>query len=584
MTASELRQKFIDFFKEKGHTVIPSASLVPENDPSVLFTTAGMHPLVPYLLGEKHPGGSRLTDVQKCIRTDDIDEVGDKFHHTFFEMLGNWSLGDYFKKEAVEWSYEFLTSREWLGLSKERLAVSVFEGDKDAPFDEEVYGIWLELGIVPSRIAKLPKKDNWWGPAGLTGPCGPDTEMFYWTGGSDVPEKFDPSDNNWVEIWNDVFMQYNKTVDSRFEPLSQKNVDTGMGLERALAVVDGFDDDYRTELFLPIIKKIEEISGKNYEESTKEFRIIADHIKAAVFAIADGVSPSNKDRGYIVRRLIRRAIVKARGLGITNNFTSDLAEPVFETYAGVYSFSLQEVISELQKEETKFRKTLEEGLKLIASYKQIDGKVLFDLYQSFGLPVEISLEEAKNCSAVIEGETMKQFNDLLRAHQELSRTASAGMFKGGLSDASDVVTKYHTATHLLNAALRKVLGDHVYQKGSNITAERLRFDFSHPDKMTPEQISAVESLVNDQISANLSVNREEMTMEDAQSSGAIGVFESKYGEKVKVYTIGQAIDDYFSKEICGGPHASRTGELGRFKIIKEEASSAGVRRIKAVLE
>lgn len=647
MTSTELRQKFLEFFKEKGHKVIPSASLVPENDPTVLFTTAGMHPLVPFLMGEIHPAGKRLTDVQKCIRTGDIDEVGDTFHHTFFEMLGNWSLGDYFKREAIEWSFEFLTSEKWLHISRDMLAVSVFAGDSDAPFDQEAYDIWRELGIADERIAKLPKKNNWWGPAGETGPCGPDTEMFYWTGGGEAPATFDPEDARWVEIWNDVFMQYNKTKAGDFQPLVQKNVDTGMGLERVLALMNGVSDNYRTDVFWPMIEKIETISGLKYGEKSdeeyikadqqcwvdtrKQFRVIADHIKAAAFAIGDGAAPSNKDRGYVVRRLIRRAIVKAHQIGIINNFTSDLAKVVFEIYSDTPYFSSHSeepvltgdvripshsatvgsfagptqddkqkiILDELEKEETKFRRTLDRGFKILEAHKDtrhvdrmgntgavrsLTGEDLFDLYQSYGLPLEISLEESDRLGIPIGEKSIEQFNNLLREHQELSRTASAGMFKGGLADAGDMAVKYHTATHLLHAALRKVLGEHVQQKGSNITAERLRFDFSHAEKMTPEQIKEVEDLVNEQIEKDLPVTMEEMSPEEAKNSGALGFFEHKYGDKVKVYTVGISKDDFFSKEICGGPHVTHTKELGHFKIVKEEASSAGIRRIKAVLE
>lgn len=581
MTSNELRQKFMEFFKEKGHAVIPSASLVPENDPTALFTSAGMQPLVPYLLGEKHPMGKRLTDVQKCIRTDDIDEVGDKVHHTFFEMLGNWSLGDYFKEEAIEMSFEFLTSEKWLGLDKERLAMSVFVGDEDAPFDKEAYDKWISLGISPERIAKLPKKNNWWGP-GDSGPCGPDTEMFYWTGSGSALDNFDEKNENWVEIWNDVFMQYNLTA-QRIEPLNQKNVDTGMGLERMLAVINNFDDNYKTDLFVPIIKKIEEVSGKKYEGNEKEFRIISDHIKAATFAISDGVSPSNKGAGYVVRRLIRRAIVKASQLGVTEDFTSSLADVVFAIYEGVYGIKKDHVLAELRREEAKFKATLVEGLKQIESKKKINGKDLFNLYQSFGIPLEISIEELRRQNIEIKYEIIEQYNNELKAHQELSRTASAGMFKGGLAESGDMATKYHTATHLLLAALQKIVDSNIVQRGSNITAERLRFDFNHAEKLTSEQIEKVEALINEQIEKDLIVTMEEMSLSDAKSSGAKGIFDSKYGERVKVYTVGDP-GSSFSKEICGGPHVQHLSELGKFKIKKEESSSAGVRRIKAVLE
>ena len=589
MTSIEIREKFLNFFKAKGHTVIPSASLIPENDPSVLFTTAGMHPLVPFLLGEKHPGGQRLVNVQKCIRTGDIDEVGDSFHHTFFEMLGNWSLGDYFKKEAIEWSYEFLTSSEWLGLDKNRLAISVFAGDEDAPLDQEAYDAWVDSGIPKERIAKLPKKSNWWGME--TGPCGPDSEMFYWVGPSassgQVPEKFDDSDLLWVEIWNDVFMQFNKGNDNKLTPLAKPNVDTGMGLERTLAVVNGLDDNYRTELFWPIIQKIEELSGKKYGESeivTRSMRIIADHLRAAVFIIGDerGIAPSNVGQGYVLRRLLRRAIRHGNLLGIKENFTTKLASVVIDNFELVYTefnASWKRVVSELEKEEKKFRKTLEQGLREFSKLKAVTGKDAFNLYQTYGFPIEMSQELAKESDLVVNEE---EFKNEFQKHQDLSRTASAGMFKGGLADASTETVRLHTAAHLMLEALRRVLGDHIQQKGSNITAERLRFDFSHGEKVTPEQIAEVEKIVNEQIQKKLPVHFEELPLEEARAVGATGVFEHKYGDKVKVYFIGNS-DNYYSKEICGGPHVSNTNELGQFKIIKEESVSAGVRRIKAVV-
>lgn len=635
MTAEELRKKYLEFFKSKKHAIIPSASLMPENDPSVLFTTAGMHPLVPFLMGEKHPLGKRLTDVQKCIRTSDIDEVGDATHHTFFEMLGNWSLGDYFKKEAIEMSWEFLTSPEWLGLDKNRIAVSVFAGDEDAPFDQEAFNTWKNLGIPEKRIAKLPKKNNWWGME--TGPCGPDSEMFYWVGDPDkVPASFNDDNILWVEIWNDVFLQYNKTKDGKYESLKQQNVDTGMGLERTLAVLNGFDDNYLTEVFLPIIQKIEELSGKKYQDNKKAFRIIADHIKAATMILGDekGIVPSNVLQGYVLRRLIRRAVRYGKMLGINNIFTFKLAEVVIEMNKNVYpevkknkDFILQQLINE----EEKFAKALEDGLvkakKIIETKKSIPndkfniimqtpnkgeilgralkdirenidskayldfkipltqdeiknatitGEEAFYMYQTFGFPRDMMIELAQAKNLIVD---TVGFREETQKHQELSRTASAGMFKGGLADASEETKKLHTAAHLMLAALRKVLGDHVMQKGANITPERLRFDFSHGEKMTPEQIKKVEDLVNEQIQKGIEVKMEEVSLEDAKNQGAMGIFDSKYGDKVKVYTI-----DTFSKEICGGPHASNTSELGHFKIQKEESSSAGVRRIKAVLE
>ena len=581
MTSNELRELFLEYFRRKDHQVIPSASLVPENDPTALFTSAGMQPLVPNLLGEPHPMGKRLTDVQKCIRTDDIDEVGDKVHHTFFEMLGNWSLGDYFKAEAIEWSLEFLTDSKWLGLDREKLAVSVFAGDDDASYDQESYEKWIELGIAPARIAKLPKKNNWWGP-GDSGPCGPDTEMFYWTGTLPVPDRFDHKNENWVEIWNDVFIQYS-LKEGKYSPLTQKNVDTGMGVERMTAVINNLDDNYKTDLFSPILKKITQISGKDYEGNKKEFRIIADHIKAAAFAISDGVSPSNKGAGYVVRRLIRRAVVKANQLGVKENFTRKLAEVVFDIYSGVYDIKKEQVLSEFEKEETKFKKTLQEGLKQIESKKEINGKDLFNLYQSFGLPLEVSIEELKRQNIKVPDSTVDEYNKELKSHQELSRTASAGMFKGGLAESGEAAMKYHTATHLLISALQKIVDPNIIQRGSNITAERLRFDFNYAEKLTPEQLKEVEDLVNEKIAKDLPVTMEEMSLADAKKSGAKGIFDSKYGDKVKVYAIGSS-NEYFSREICGGPHVTHLSELGHFKIQKEESSSAGVRRIKAVLE
>jgi alanyl-tRNA synthetase len=606
MTSTELRQKYLDFFLAKNHAVISSASLIPENDPTVLFTTAGMHPLVPYLLGEKHPAGARLASAQKCIRTGDIDEVGDAIHHTFFEMMGNWSLGDYFKAEAIAFSWEFLTSPEWLNLDQNRLAVSVFEGDDDAPFDEEAYNIWAEIfkknGLPLERIAKLPKKNNWWGPAGTTGPCGPDTEMFYWTGAVGVvPTSFNDDNNSWVEIWNDVFMQYNKDADGKFQPLAQKNVDTGLGLERVLAVINGLDDNYQTDLFIDLIKKLEELSGKKYGSdpaTTQAMRIIADHLKAATLIIGDerGITPSNTDQGYVVRRLIRRAIMKGKKIGISEadpTWPSYLAYLVAQNYIHVYpeiQSNLGLVSGEIQKETLKFQRTLENGLlefQKLAS-DGITGAEAFKLYQSYGFPLEMTEELAQEKGTKVD---QAGFYEELKKHQDLSRTAAAGKFKGGLADASEETTKLHTAAHLMLAALRQVLGDQVVQKGSNITPERLRFDFSHPEKMTPEQIKQVEDLVNQAIKEDFKVICEELTLEEAKKRGAMGVFDSKYGEKVKVYTVchlNQAdkngADDTFSQEICGGPHVSATGVLGHFKIIKEEASSAGVRRLKAILE
>jgi len=579
-TSAEIRQKYLEFFKEKGHAMIFSASLVPENDPSVLFTTAGMHPLVPYLLGEKHPLGARLCDVQKCIRTGDIDEVGDCCHHTFFEMLGNWSLGDYFKKEAIAWSFEFLTSPKWLGLEKNRLAFSVFAGDSDAPFDKEAFETWKGLGVSEKRIARLPKKNNWWGPAGETGPCGSDTEMFYWVGDADkVPESFNDDNPLWLEIWNDVFMQYNKTADEKFEPLSQKNVDTGMGLERTLAVVNGLDDNYKTDLFQPIILEIEVISGKKYEKNLKAMRIIADHLKAATFILGDekGIVPSNTGQGYVLRRLIRRAVRYGKQLGMSH-FTKEIAKVVIEMYANVYPELLKNknfVLDNLSQEEEKFEKTLENGLKEFEK-----GTSPFVLFTTYGFPIEMTKELAIENGKKIDEQ---KFREEMEKHQELSRTSSAGMFKGGLSDAGEENKKLHTATHLLHQALHDVLQNEIIQKGSNITAERLRFDFTFPRKMTNEEKKKVEDIVNQKISEKLPVHKIIMKKEDAEKTGASHVFGDKYGDEVSVYYIGDSLDSAYSKEFCGGPHVKNTSELGIFKIQKEEAVAQGIRRIKAVL-
>ncbi|MDD3614413.1 MAG: alanine--tRNA ligase [Candidatus Pacebacteria bacterium] len=591
MTADELREKYLNFFEERGHHRLPSAPLIPENDPTVLFTTAGMHPLIPFLMGEKHPAGQRLCDVQKCLRTDDIDEVGDMAHLTFFEMLGNWSLGDYFKKEAIEWSYEFLTSSQWLGLEKEKLAVSCFGGDETAPKDEESAQLWQSVGIPKERIAFLGRKENWWGPIGETGPCGPDTEMFYWVGKDPTPKIFNPQDANWVEIWNDVFMTYNRTKEGKYELLKQKNVDTGMGLERTLAVINHLPSVFETELFVPLIGKIEEISLKKYEDFPKECRIIADHLKASIFLLAEHLEPSNVERGYILRRLIRRAVRFGRLLGIKDFFAFKFVEPVLKIYGETYP-ELNEnkdfIEEQLVREEEKFSQTLSKGLalfeKLAQNKKIISGREAFDLYQSYGFPLELIKELAREKN--IEVDT-NGFQEEFKKHQELSRTASAGMFKGGLASHSDKAIKYHTATHLLHKALQEVLGEEVKQKGSNINEERLRFDFSCSQKPTSEQLKKVEDIVNQKIQENLPVIMKEMSLEEAKKIGAIGLFGEKYGERVKVYFIGRTengLENAYSKEICGGPHVNNTGELGHFKIIKEEAVSQGVRRIKAILE
>ena len=583
MKADGLRKKYIEFFKSKNHTIIKSAPLIPENDPTVLFTTAGMHPLVPFLLGQKHPSGKRLANVQKCIRTGDIDEVGDNTHLTFFEMLGNWSLGDYFKKEAIEFSFEFLTKS--LNIPVERIGITCFAGDKDASKDEEAEKTWINLGIKKEKIAFLPKEDNWWGPAGSTGPCGPDTEMFYWISDEKPPVKFYPKDKRWVEIWNDVFMQYNKNKEGIYELSKQKNVDTGMGVERTITALQGKKSVYETELFVPIIKEIEYLSEKKYENNKVPMRIISDHIKAAAFILGDeiGAVPSNVERGYVLRRLIRRAVRYGKLLGIKENFCYKLAEVVIKMYKEEYPelvLNKNKIINELNNEEDKFSKTLEAGLKQfgkVVSNKKINAKDAFLLFQSYGFPIEMTQELAKEKEITVD---VNGFNEEFKKHQELSRTATEGQFKSGLADSSQKTTKLHTATHLLNEALRTVLNDKsIHQKGSNITPKRLRFDFNFDRKLTDEEIKKVEHLVNSKIKEELDVKRDEMTVEEAKKSGAKGVFEHKYGEKVSVYSIGD-----FSKEICAGPHVKNTKELSKFKIIKEEAVSAGVRRIKAVLE
>ncbi|MDP1728584.1 MAG: alanine--tRNA ligase [archaeon] len=579
----ELIKKYIEFFKSKGHKEIPGASLVPANDPTVLFTTAGMHPLVPFLLGERHPLGKKLVDVQKCIRTGDIEEVGDNFHLTFFEMLGNWSLGDYtgkvdfpvppafqelnaagFKKEAIAYSFEFLTKE--LKIPVEQLSVTCFRGDKDASKDVEASEIWKSLGIKIEKIKFLSKEDNWWGPAGNTGPCGPDTEMFV----------------NGCEIWNDVFMQYVKDEKGKYNVAKQKNVDTGMGVERTIAILNGMKSVYETSAFVPIIKKIEKLSGKNKLTDNVSTRIIADHIKASIFLMADGVVPSNVERGYVLRRLIRRAIRHGNLIGIKENFTTKLVDSVIEIYSdyGELDKNRNLIITELDKEETKFRQTLESGIrefeKIIKNKKELHCKEVFLLYQSYGFPIEMIEELAKEKKIKID---KQGFEKECKLHQELSRTASAGQFKSGLGDNSEQTKKLHTATHLLNEALREVLGDKtIAQRGSNINAERLRFDFNFPRKLTDIELVKIEDWVNDKIKRKISVERKELPLKEALKSGAQGEFGAKYPEVVSVYLIKDC-----SNEICSGPHVENIGDLGKFKIIKEESSSAGVRRIKATL-
>jgi len=559
----QLIKKYIEFFKSKNHKEIPNESLIPKDDPTVLFTTAGMHPLVPYLLGQKHALGKRLVNIQRCIRTRDIEEVGNKTHHTFFEMLGNWSLGDYFKKQSIKMSFEFLT--KVLKIPKEKLTVTCFKGDKDAPKDKESAEIWKSLGV--NKIKFLGKKENWWGPAGATGPCGPDTEIFV----------------NKFEIWNNVFMQYNKDLKANYKPLKQKNVDTGMGVERTLTIIKNLNDNYLTEVWQPIIKQIEKISKKPYKGNEREMRIIADHIKASVFIIADGIIPSNTEQGYVLRRLIRRAIRYGKFLMMQNNFTKQVAEPIFEIYKDYKHLqkNKEKIMQELEKEENRFRQTLASGLKyfnkVAKNKKQLSGKDTFLLFQSHGFPIEITKELAKEKNIKLDE---REFQIELKKHQKLSRTASVGKFKSGLADNSQQTTKLHTATHLLLAALRKVLKNkNIIQKGSNITSERLRLDFSFPRKLTQQELKKTEDLVNKQIKKSIKIIRKEMSPEQAKYQGALGVFDEKYQDKVSVYSIGN-----FSKEICAGPHVKNTSELGKFKIKKQESSSSGVRRIKATLE
>ena len=620
MNANELRDKYLEFFKSKGHIIIPSASLVPQDDPSVLFNTAGMQPLVPYLSGQAHPLGKRLVNIQKCLRTVDFENIGDNTHHTFFQMLGNWSLGDYFKKEAIAWSFEFLTGKKWLNISLKMLAFTVYEGDKHVPRDTESYELWKGLGIPAERIAFLGK-DNFW-IAGESGPCGPSTEMFYWTGEGEAPKKFDSNDNRWVEIWNDVFMQYSKGKDSSITPLKQKNVDTGMGFERTLAVLSGKKSAYETDLFQPIIKKMEQLSGRKYKDAQREMRIVADHVRAAVFILGDGnVNPSNLDRGYVLRRLIRRAVRYAKQISLPDNSLATLAELVVRDYGDYYSElkkNRQRIFEELQKEEEKFEKTLEQGLKLfeqitvsfnednptsnfpknlaklnkdlenvgkplreVTEYfdkinKMLTGKGTFLLFQSYGFPLEMTeeLADEKGIKVDVEG-YLAEF----QKHQELSRKGAEQKFKGGLADLSSETVRLHTATHLLNEALRKVIDPKIKQRGSNITPERLRFDFSFDRKLTSEEVKKVEDEVNRVIKKHLPVACKEMTKEQAVKIGAEMEFGQKYPDKVTVYFVGD-----YSKEFCGGPHVKNTKEVGKFKIIKEEACSAGVRRIKAVVE
>ncbi|MFN2132156.1 MAG: alanine--tRNA ligase [Anaerolineae bacterium] len=584
MDAHELRQRYLDFFQSRGHAIIGGASLIPEHDPSVLFTTAGMHPLVPFLMGEPHPAGKRLANVQKCLRTDDIAEVGDDVHLTFFEMLGNWSLGDYWKRQAIEMSYAFLT--EELGLEPDRLRITCFAGDEDAPRDSEAADIWTSLGIPDRHIAFLPKKDNWWGPAGATGPCGPDTEMFYdvHPGGPDDETVVDHPERFW-EVWNDVFMQYDKRADGTFGPLAQRNVDTGMGLERTLALLEGVPSLYQTELFAPIVEQIRSLARAPEPFAV---RVIADHVRAATFVLAEGIVPGNLDQPYIARRLIRRAVRYGRRIGIRGHFLGGLAEVVIGTLGDVYpeiEGNEGQICAALDDEETRFQRTLRRGERefhkaveeLQAQGKaEMPGPVVFHLYDTYGFPPELTEELAhqEGLSADMEG-----YRLAFREHQERSRQSVTSRFRGGLAEQSAETVKLHTATHLLQEALRRVLGPHVEQRGSNITPERLRFDFTHPQRLSDGELAAVERIVNDQIERDLDVSWEEMSVDEALAEGAIGLFGERYGERVKVYSI-----DGFSKEICGGPHVEHTGELGHFRIVKQESVGAGVRRIRAVLE
>jgi alanyl-tRNA synthetase len=609
MTASELRSKFIAFFKSKGHAQIEGKSLLPDNDPTVLFTTAGMHPLVPYLLGQDHPAGNRLVNYQKCIRTGDIDAVGDFSHLTFFEMLGNWSLGDYFKEGAIEMSIEFLTSKEWLGIPMERLGITVFAGDADAPRDDESAAVWRRLGIPEDRISYLPKADNWWGPAGATGPCGPDSEMFIDMGKEPCGPDCGPGCGcgKWLEIWNDVFMQYNKDADGNYIPLARKCVDTGMGIERTVTILNGLKTVYDTEIFAPIIAAVEEAGGyrygtdadKNGDEDglDRSVRIICDHVRSSVFVLGDpkAVTPSNVGAGYVLRRLLRRAVRHARKLAAANTGSGEnagfslapVASAVIETFKGPYpelELNRAFIIEEIETEEQRFLETLQKGEKefqkllpnLLRDPKKVmSGRLAFKLYDTYGFPIELTEELAGENGLSVNRE---EFNAAFAKHQETSRAGSEQIFKGGLADHSSITTNYHTATHLLHKALRTVLGDHVAQKGSNITTERMRFDFSHPQAMTDEELARVEAIVNEQIQRDLPVTMAVMELDAAKAGGAIALFGEKYEDQVKVYTIGD-----FSKEVCGGPHAEHTGALGVFRIQKEQSSSQGVRRIRAVL-
>ncbi len=595
MNAKELRAKYVAFFLSKGHKQISGKSLIPENDPTVLFTTAGMHPLVPYILGEPHPAGARLCNYQKCIRTGDIDEVGDPSHLTFFEMLGNWSLGDYFKQEAIEFSFEFLTSPQWLGFPKDLLSVTVFKGDDLVPPDEEAAKIWMNLGLPQSRIHFLPREDNWWGPAGQTGPCGPDTEMFIDTGAAACGPDCRPGCHcgKYFEVWNDVFMQYNKKTDGTYEPLARTCVDTGMGVDRTIAMMQKKTSVYETELFAPVLASLAQVCGRQYgaEAGTdRSLRIIADHVKASMMIIGDekGVKPSNLGQGYILRRLLRRAIRHGKKLGIEDNFLEHPARACLGIYGDVYPELAKQadaIVAEMKAEEERFSETLKKGEhefdKLVPNLlknpkKVIPGRIAFRLYDTYGFPLELTEELAAEHGLGVD---RADFDKAFAEHQERSKQGADKIFKGGLADNTEMTKRLHSATHLLHKALRLVLGEHVAQKGSNITSERLRFDFSHPAALTPEEVKRVEEIVNEQIERDLPVTMEIMKLDEAKANGALAFFGEKYEENVKVYSMGD-----FSKEVCGGPHVERTGALGKFTITKEQSSSSGVRRIRAVLE
>ena len=587
ISSDKLKKLYLEFFQKKGHEIIANASLMPENDPTALFISAGMHPLVPYLLGQRHPSGRKLVNVQKCLRTSDIDEVGDSFHLSFFEMLGNWSLGDYFKEESIPWSYEFLTSEEWLNIDEEKLSVTVFAGDEKIPRDTESARIWEGLGIPKDRIFYLPREDNWWGPIGSTGPCGPDTEIFYDTGKEPCGSECKPSCScgKYNEIWNNVFMEYNRTPDGEYELLEQKNVDTGMGVERTVAVLQGKDNVYETEILAPLVNGIRDLSGIDVisEDQVRSVRIICDHSRAATFLLAEGIVPLNVEQGYVLRRVIRGAIRHGKLLGIEEEFLSLLSQIIIETYSEDYPHLKSNedfIVTELKKEYKKFNNTLARGLnrfnRIARNEKKIDGKDAFLLYQSFGFPIEITRELGKENGIFVD---VDGFYEESEKHQKVSRVGADKRFGSGLADTSEATVRLHTATHLLNEALRRVLGKDITQKGSNITQKRLRFDLNFDRKLTDREIRDVEDIVNRKINEALPVKRIETTLDEAIRMGSQAVFEQRYGEKASVYSIGG-----FSVELCSGPHVENTGELGRFKIIKEEGISAGVRRIRAVLE